>query len=583
MSTTTTLRQSLEDPRSRHKLQLALYRASFPHFSGYQLRVKSKEMALVPMMLNSAQAKLWRGMRQQLDNTGMIRQVWLKCRQCGSSTIAQAVLAWRTFLNPNINSMVVAHDTETSEAIFSIAKTFYECLEPWLQPKTRYYDKRGFVFEDGKRGGGLRSRMNIQTAGNLHAGVGHTIHCLHLTEAARYPNPKEIETSLFPTMPDVPGTAVIIESTGHVRGEWFRFICEAAESGDYGPYQYHFIPWFWQREYASIVPPDFELEAEERDLVEQHGLLLPQIAWRRNKIASFLGDIDRFRQEYPATPDEAWIPAGSLVLPPDVLNRLARDVAPPKRRCEVLPGPLILDNPRGNLVIWEEPERGVPYDIGVDVAMGIEGGDYSVASVIRRKDLKQVAEWHGHIDPVAFAEPLRWLAIFYNEAQIAVEANSIGYATNGELAQSYYNLYRWRYRDEVGIKISNKTGWWTTERTKQMLVSYMRNLCIQQQVTVRSTNLMEELRGYTVDEKGKYGAAAGYFDDCVVAWSIALVAARDEDFWRYQHGELPRIETEDEERRKNWREPGAFDGNPLRQESKESYLEEIRAWDYQGL
>jgi hypothetical protein len=63
------------------------------------------------------------------------------------------------------------------------------------------------------------------------------------------------------------------------------------------------------------------------------------------------------------------------------------------------------------------------YYIGADVAMGVRGGDYSVAQVLDSKK-RQVAVWRGHVHPDHFATVLAALGYYYNTARIAVEATT---------------------------------------------------------------------------------------------------------------------------------------------------------------
>lgn len=552
------------------RLRLQLYRSSFEHFCSFALKIKDKQMRLVSMRLNSAQRSIWIDLQRQWKERGYIRSVVLKCRQSGLSTLGQALMAWRIFLNPNVNGLVLAQDTDTAETIFGIARTMYELMPKEIKPVTRYWDRRGFVFEDAKQGGGLRSRMTIGTAGHFHSGVGQTLHALHLTEAARYINPQEIESSIFPTLPDVPGTVAIMESAGWIRGYWFKQICEAAAAGEYGDWSFHFVPWWAMLEYSLPASNEFELTPEEADIKKQFNLVDGQLAWRRKRLEEYLGDLDRFKSQYPATPEEAWIPSGLLAFPPAVVDRLERDVKMPSRVADIVPRCQVFDNPNGSFKIWQEPQAGVYYDIGADVALGLEGGDYSVACVVRRDTLEQVAEWRGYIDPVDFADPIMAMAYWYNEGQIIVEANSIGYATNAEVTRSYHNVYRWRHRDDAKMKITSRTGWWESPRYKELLISYARHLAIGGKVTIRSEILARELRGYVVDDRGRYGAAAGMHDDCVIAWMLALMAANDESFGQFASGEEPQ--------QKTWREPGTYDGGLFKEEGVPSVAAEIASW-----
>ena len=74
------------------------------------------------------------------------------------------------------------------------------------------------------------------------------------------------------------------------------------------------MPWFWQTEYTREVEDDFSVTAEEQDLINQYGLTLGQIAWRRLKITEFsVNGMDgkkAFLQEYPCTSVDAFQTTG---------------------------------------------------------------------------------------------------------------------------------------------------------------------------------------------------------------------------------------------------------------------------------
>jgi hypothetical protein len=86
-------------------------------------------------------------------------------------------------------------------------------------------------------------------------------------------------------------------------------------------YQAVFIPWYWQDEYrVKTVEDHFTLDEDEQQYQALYDLDLLQIAWRRKKILE-LGDPLLFKQEYPATPDEAFQSTGveSFIKSEDVL------------------------------------------------------------------------------------------------------------------------------------------------------------------------------------------------------------------------------------------------------------------------
>jgi len=67
-----------------------------------------------------------------------------------------------------------------------------------------------------------------------------------------------------------------------------------------------FLSWSIEPGYRQPELEGFEMDAEERQLAELHGLDAEQICWRRNKIAQ-LGNESLFKQEYPIFAEQAFL------------------------------------------------------------------------------------------------------------------------------------------------------------------------------------------------------------------------------------------------------------------------------------
>lgn len=147
--------------------------------------------------------------------------------------------------------------------------------------------------------------------------VGHddhsycTVHgATHNSEVGFWPNAQQIMAGLGQTVPMAPGSEVILESTANGLGNLFHQMWTLAVAGksDFMPV---FLPWFVQQEYRRPVSPGFELSADDQEYMATFGLDLEQMAWRQAKInTDFAGDVDWFNQEYPATPDMAFLKVG---------------------------------------------------------------------------------------------------------------------------------------------------------------------------------------------------------------------------------------------------------------------------------
>lgn len=210
--------------------------------------------------------------------------------------------------------------------------------------------------------------------------------------------------------------------------------------------------------------------------------------------------------------------------------------------------------------IWEAPRRhgARRYLIGVDVADGM-GGDLSAIQVIRAQTLdepaEQVAEYASNqIAPAALAYVIQAIGQYYTdadhvEAKVAVEQTHHGLSTIDtlHLHLGYQHFYRWEYFDaaDPSRRYANSIGWYTTPRTRPILIDKLRSgLTTLDPVTglpdliTHSPLLHDQLQDFqTSGQLWEAAAAAGAYDDCVMALAIAYVV-----MLRSQAGEMEPLE-----------------------------------------
>lgn len=176
--------------------------------------------------------------------------------------------------------------------------------------------------------------------------------------------------------------------------------------------------------------------------------------------------------------------------------------------------------------MWRPPEPGHTYVIGADVAEGLETGDYSSAQVLDRRNLSQVCEWHGHIDPDLFGEELVKLGHIYNEALIGCEVNNHGLTTCTTLRRLNYGNNYYRKADQVesiGQKVKvNRIGWRTDIKSKPLMIDALAEALRKGLMAIPSKATVEELLTFVVNANGSTSAQEGCHDDRVVALAIAL-------------------------------------------------------------
>lgn len=106
------------------------------------LYIKTKDQLVIPLTLNHAQRLIYKKVQEARSNKKPIRIIILKARQEGVSTLCEALIFERTARWQNTNSLIVAHEPESTESIFAMSKLFYDMLEPAYKPMRRYDNKK---------------------------------------------------------------------------------------------------------------------------------------------------------------------------------------------------------------------------------------------------------------------------------------------------------------------------------------------------------------------------------------------------------------------------------------------------------
>ena len=209
-------------------------------------------------------------------------------------------------------------------------KLFYEKLPMELKPSLKANNAQVLEF-DKQDGNGLKSNIRCMTAGSSGVGRGSTIHNLHLSEFAFWSGNKlETYAGLIQAVPNTPNTMVVIESTANGFNE-FQELWQMAERGE-NDFEPVFIPWFALSEYRIKTMP-LDYDSNELVLKTKFNVDDEQLAWRRWCIKNNCGgDLNKFRQEYPSTPQEAFVSTGECYFNvEDIVDRMTHIRVPLKK------------------------------------------------------------------------------------------------------------------------------------------------------------------------------------------------------------------------------------------------------------
>lgn len=494
-----------------------------------RLWIKTKAGTLERFVLNSVQQKLHRIIKNMWADNQIIRINLLKARQMGMSTYIEALLYCIVSTQPNTNACIIADKQGNSAELFEKLKLYHEKLKDPSKPQRKRSNKITLEFDK------LLSQIDIESAENKRAGQSRTYRLVHKSEKAYFPYPDDTDLALTQTVPDLPRTIIIDESTANGYNRFQQRWEEAKDEKSI--WKNIFFPWFEMDEYRMDPPKDFKLldyleyngqriKVDEGVLKARHKLTDDQVYWYRWVLINKCGaDLRKRSQEYPSSPEEAFVASGNCYFDVDALKRQL-DTKP-----KYLQGKIVghdtalefLEHASGSLKIFKQPVSGFQYFIGADTAEGING-DYSVAQVIEGKSGSIVATYRANIDPDLFAINISKLGIYYNMAKLGVENNFHGFSVNSDLRMNYPNLYYQEVMDQTSNTVTKKFGWTTNKKTKPLMLDESKECIREGSLDLRDeVTIKEHLTFFTDEETGKAEAQPGYHDDCVIATAIAVM------------------------------------------------------------
>lgn len=501
------------------------------------LWIRTKKQTLTKLRFNDAQNNLYDVIRRQAAQGKPIRLIVLKGRQEGISTVTEALMFQDTVTRPNVKTLIVAHESTATANLFKMNKLFYDSLPSGVQPMRKNSNAKELVFENPakdarakRRRPGLRSSIRCQTAGKGGVGRSDTLTNVHISEYAFWPkNKDELLLGIMQAVPDEPDTMVVVESTANGY-DHFKRLWDDAVSGvnEWTPV---FLPWYLEPGYRKIVPEGIVWDEEEERLRRDFGLDDEQLMWRRWCIKANCGnDPDMFRQEYPNTPDEAFLLSGDGYFDNDALA-VQRMHAPepaavgwfefpePAEMGDIPRDWRFRERTKGTIRIWNHPEKGVPYVLGGDTAG--EGSDRFTAHVLDNRTGAQVAELQMPLSEIQYARQIYCLGRYYNDALVAVEINHSTYPEVKLEEWHYPKLYQRERFDTYKNRMVPSLGWVTSTKTRPQMLAALHTVMEEAPELVVSAWTLGEMITFVYDENRKPQAAAGEHDDLVIAAAIA--------------------------------------------------------------
>ena len=548
------------------------------------LYIKNKEGKIRPWVCNNTQHMLLNAYFRCKDEMRPVRLVVLKGRQQGCSTGVGAIgfMFMMGYIGSNL--LIATEEKQGSgKNIYNMYRLYKNMFPLDLDKHTQHeVDNERIEFKE------KYNYSIINVSGETRV-VSYTYAFIHLSEAAKFRNLDEFMDEMLETVPmHLLDTSIFVESTAENYGDSFHELWQQAEKSqeDRVGWEALFIPWFVHEEYE--IP--FRTEAERTEFAESlHdspesrygnevslldippveiptvngdvktvGITLENLKWRRDKVAVMKYSLPRFFRQYPSTADEAFRTAQLNVIDRESLEWYTKervhDPETGKIREPVKSGEFF-DRDNVSFIfdfettqhpvinVREEPRLFHEYIIGVDLAQGLESGDFSSGVVVCRHPLRVVARLRGfdgrRLDAYEFARQLYALGKHFNNAMINPENNADG----GGVTRL---LQEWEYPNLVmeamitGNPNSKRIGWWNSGTTKKRMVAELQRAFRERIIDITDEVVVEEAKHLIYksgqSSRGAHVQAAkkgmrrkpgslpdGYYDDTIFALGGALL------------------------------------------------------------
>ena len=303
-------------------------------FSRFRIQDLQRPSRTVAFALNPPQRFALQKLIELQDQKKPLWTITLKARRVGFSTFFAILNSCHCIAMSNAIALTVAHRAKNAKAVFSAAQTAHRTILadvglPFENYRTQH--ELRFPHAEGE------SVLTLATAKTVEGARGMTLTALQLSECAFYEQAEDALTALMSTVTYQPETMLNVETTANGKinnGEAFHDLWQDAVEG-----KNQFVPIFisWLMDPNCQMDPDqmnvrvTNLDSEEKELVKLHGATYPQLSWRRWAIPNKCqGYVDKFHQEYPHTPEVAFITSGDPAFNEDEMKAAEKSCYAPR-------------------------------------------------------------------------------------------------------------------------------------------------------------------------------------------------------------------------------------------------------------
>ena len=434
----------------------------------------------------------------------------LKARQIGMTTISVAYALWQAIFHQDSPWLFVSRNEGAATKMLNRGMYAYNRLPAWMKKRIGVPKTLTQTFLVLPNGSSIES-----VPATASTGRGDSVYGAILDEVAFMDYAESIWGAVEPLVYG----KVLLVSTANGMGNFFHETwLDSQEPGS--PWEGIFYPW------------------NVRETRDQ--------SWYEQKRLSYRGREWQFFQEYPSNPEEAFAKSGRVAFPTDLMAE--QPLIEPVARFEYILESGFEDVELGADVdvpvdVWVRPEvwrdemdvvvQKPNYVIGVDVAEGLEHGDWSYVCVFDANTGEQCASSKSHIPVEYLAGLVEELGYYYHTALVIVERNNAGLVPLSQLQERQYpRLYRHKDIAQRNRTRRRQYGWHTSRASKPKMVHDFALALKEQEVVLHDRAFQLEAQVFVADGSGGYAATSTNHDDVIMGTLVGWQGVLD-------HGRFP--------------------------------------------
>jgi hypothetical protein len=460
----------------------------------------------------------------------------------------------------NFSGFTLADVAENTETILT-DKVKYQLdnLPDYLRPTQKYNSIREIHFQKPDATG-LNSKIRVSTAQSKEVGRSKTVNFFHGSEVAFWSDLKKIMKGLGQAL--TKNCVTILETTANgfnaykelwddSENTWEKLFFEWWLTGEY---RLPFESEARRKAFLKAVAGSHSVENADAEqwalwrikmLMEEQTIDEEQAYWFYDKWSDLKGDI---RQEYPCTPEEAFLATGQNYFSVANLDERLKYLRKLEKtndnilaqgyfeysyttdrftKNKIIDPDTIgwVDSAAGDTKIYIESNPKIPYIIGADTAT--DGTNNNLGQVIDRVGRQQATIVIAK-DEDLFAEQLFCLGWYYNNALIVPEINHSTHPTKVLVERGYPNVYVRGISDspvDMSDHVLPKYGFRTDANNRPSMLGLLRQIVRDTPEYINDIDTIKEMLTFIRNKVGKPEAEASENDDRVLAYAIALQVA----------------------------------------------------------